>query len=171
LEENESRETLLIHLTHLTTTSDYLTHENQLILAKQLIEHGANVNTVSIPQGLTPLHNACHGVNVTNLDFVELLLEEGADSNEQDYMGRTPLMYTAPDAPGAANFMLNWPTTDANITSRSGESFLAGLRLSVKYFSNQIALPDNPEKIQHQFLLQQWREIEEMLAERGAPNT
>jgi hypothetical protein len=41
----------------------------------------------------------------------------------------------------------------------------------VKYFSDQIARPDNTEKVQHQFLLQQWREIEEMLVERGAVDT
>jgi ankyrin repeat protein len=44
-------------------------------LAKQLIKHGANVN-VSIPDGATPLAQACHCANVTNLDFVELLLKK-----------------------------------------------------------------------------------------------
>jgi ankyrin repeat protein len=66
------------------------THVNQLIIAKQLIEHGANVNAVSIPHGQTPLHNACSSGNVTNLDFVELLLEEGANPNIQDHLGLTP---------------------------------------------------------------------------------
>jgi ankyrin repeat protein len=49
---------------------------NQLILAKQLVEHGANVNAVET-HGKTPLHRACYSGNVTNLDFVEYLLEEG----------------------------------------------------------------------------------------------
>jgi ankyrin repeat protein len=31
--------------------------------------------------------------NVTNLDFVELLLEEGADPNGQDQLGLTPLLW------------------------------------------------------------------------------
>jgi hypothetical protein len=35
--------------------SEYSTHENQLILAKQLIEHGASVNTLS--NGETLLHS------------------------------------------------------------------------------------------------------------------
>jgi hypothetical protein len=42
--------------------------------------------------------------NVTNLDFVELLLQEGAD---QDHLGMIPLVRTTPDA---------------NITTRFGES-------------------------------------------------
>jgi hypothetical protein len=155
-------------LAELADPSDYSTHENQVILAKQLIEHGANVNAVSIPQGSTPLHNVCYGSNVTNLDFAELLLKEGADPNTQDSLGVTPLMVTTPAAPGAAKFLLNWPTTDANITAQSGATFLALVRLSIADFSDQIALPDNPDHVQHQFVLQQWRDIEAMLVERDA---
>jgi ankyrin repeat protein len=111
------------------------------------------------------------GGNVTNLDFVELLLEEGADPNSQDHLGLTPLMFTIPDASGAAKFLLNWSTTDANITTRSGASFLAIVRLEITNFSDQIALPDNPYQVQAHFLLQQWREIEKMLVEKGAHDT
>jgi hypothetical protein len=169
----ETRATLLHQLSDLADTSDYTTHENQLILAKQLIEHGANVNAVSIPQGETPLHHACHGGVVTNLDFVELLLKEGADPNAQDHMGKTPLMWTAKLAPGAAKFLLNWPTTDANITTRSGLVFLATVRNAVEYCTDKVARPDNPDQIQDQFLLRQWREIKEMLMveSRGTADT
>jgi ankyrin repeat protein len=147
---------------------DYSAHENQLILAKQLIEHGANVNVVSPPSGITPLHNACHDVNVTNLDFVELLLKEGADPNALDHLGMTPLIYTIHGAPGAAKFLLNWPTTDANITTPNGASFLDLIRKGcVERFSDLAAHPGNPDHVQHQFLLWQWREIEEMLVQRG----
>jgi hypothetical protein len=65
--------TPLHHLADLADHSDNSTHVNQLILARHLIEYGVNVNTVSIPHGRTPLHHACHGNNMTNLDFVELL--------------------------------------------------------------------------------------------------
>jgi hypothetical protein len=169
--ENQSNFTALHALSPLADTIDYFTHENQLILAKQLIKHGANVNAVTSPQGQTPLHKACYASNVTNLDFIELLLKKGSDPNAQDHHGATPLMCTTKYAPGAAKFLLNWPTTDPNITSRSGASFLARVRADVKYFSDQVARTDNPERIQHQFLLRQWREIEEMLVEREAVDT
>jgi hypothetical protein len=162
---------LLYNLADLADAFDYSTHANQLILAKQLIDRGANVNAVSIPTDETPLHRACFSAVVTNLDFVELLLLAGADPNAQDHMGLTPLMYTTRFAPGAAIFLLSWPTTDANITDRSGASFLLKVRKTIEYFSERIALPENPDRVQHQFLLQQWREIEEMLMERGAIDT
>jgi hypothetical protein len=169
--EHQKRVTPLHLLTDLADPSDYSTHENQLILAKQLIKHGANVNALSHPHDGKPLHNACSSGAVTNLDFIELLLKRGADPNAQNHRGVTPLMFTAKFAPGTAKFLLNWPTTDPNITSQSGASFLARVLADVKYFSEQIALTDHPDRIQHQFLLRRWREIEEMLVERGAIDT
>jgi hypothetical protein len=163
--DEDARGTPLHDLTDLAAPSDFSTHVNQLILAKQLIEHGASVNAVSRRYGCTPLHTACFANAVTNLDFVELLLNEGADANAQDCKGRTPLMVTTPDAPGAAKFLLNWPTTDFNITTRSGDSFLARVRNAIEYFSEGVARPGQ------QLLLRQWREIEEMLVERGAIDT
>jgi hypothetical protein len=167
-EDAPLRDTPLHHLGELADYSDCSTHNHQLMLAKQLIDHGANVNAASIPDGRTPLHHACHTCNVTNLDFIELLLEEGADPNTQDHLGVPPLMCTVPAAPGAAKFLLNWPTTVASITDRSGaSSFLTRVRNAVKCSSDQISRPDNPDQIQHQFLLHQWRDIEVMLVERS----
>jgi ankyrin repeat protein len=101
---------------------------NQVILAKQLIEHGANVNGVSNPHSKSPLHYACYSGNVTNLDLAEYLLGEGADPNAQDHVGRTPVMSKAKIAPGAAKFLLKWPTTDVDIINQFGESLLARVR-------------------------------------------
>jgi hypothetical protein len=171
LQEGDSRETPLHHLTSMADPFSYSTHVNQLILAKQLIEHGANVNAASIPQRRTPLHNACLFVSVTNLDFVKYLLEKGADPNAQDHTGLTPLMCTLPDAPGAAKFLLKWPATDANITTQSGASFLAVVRGNVKIFGDNVTVPYNPDRARHQFVLQRWSEIEDMLVERSARDT
>jgi hypothetical protein len=167
-DEESSGYTGLHVLADLADPFDFSTHENQLILATQLIEHGASVNAGTSPHGVTPLHYACYAGSVTNLDFIELLLKEGADPNSRNHVGLTPLLWTTPHAPSAAKFLLNWPATDANIITQSGDSFLAKVREAIEYFSHKIALPDNPEQIQHQLLLQQWRKIEAMLVERGA---
>jgi hypothetical protein len=116
---------------------------------------------------------------VTNLDFIELLLVEGADPNAQMELapnvqmklGKTPLMCTRNFAPGAAKFLLNWPTTDVNICTISEESFQITVRLAIAALSEQVARCDNPEQVQHEFLLQQWRDLEGMLVGRLAPDT
>jgi hypothetical protein len=164
--EGDTEVTLLHHLAGVADPFNYSTHTNQLILAKQLVAYDANVNASSAHKGRTPLHTACDTAMVTNLDFVEFLLESGADPNAQDHSGLTPLMYTILNAPGAAKFLLNRPSTDANIT------FLVRVQAIITVFSDRIALPANPEKdslddIKSHLMLQQWRGVESMLVERG----
>jgi hypothetical protein len=170
-QEVDTRGTLLHDLAFLINRRDYSTNENQLILARQLIEHGANVEFAAYPHGETPLHCACHTNTTTNLDFIELLLEKGANPNAQDQQGMTPLMFTTPNAPGAAKFLLEWPSTDANITTSSGVSFLAAVRDAVEDLSDEVALQDIADRAQHHLLIQQWYEIEEILVARQAVDT
>jgi ankyrin repeat protein len=172
LQVGEIKGTPLHHLACLADPSDYSAHKNQVTLGRQLIEHGVkNVNAAAHPAGETPLHCACHTETPTNLDFIQLLLDNGADPNIPDYKGETPLMCTLRMAPGAAKFLLELPITDVNIISKSGASFQALVRGAVEHFSDKVALPDIADKAKHQFLLQQWRGIEEMLAERQAVDT
>jgi hypothetical protein len=42
------------------------------------------------------------------------------------------------------------------------------VRGAVEHFPDQVAIPDNPGRREPRFLLEQWREIEEMLEERDA---
>jgi ankyrin repeat protein len=85
-------------LADLADPFDLSTHENQLILAKHLIEHGANVNALSIPEGKRLARCMLH-FQRDQPDFVEYLLEVGADPNAQDHQGLTPLMVHTPDMP------------------------------------------------------------------------
>ncbi len=82
-------------------------------------------------------------------------------------------MCTTPAAPGAAKFLMNWPATNVNITAGPGVgvSFLDLVRLAITDISEEMPRPVNSEQIPRQFLLQQWREIEEMLVERGSADT
>jgi hypothetical protein len=147
------------------------TQVTQLILGRQLIKHGANVNAVGYPGNETPLHFACYSKRTTHLDFIQLLLKKGADPNAQDEFGLTLPMGTFPLATGAAKVLLEWPTTNVNIMDRSGMSFPAMVRLCVEELSrlvarDLVARPVNPCRAENQFLLQQWSEIEKMLVER-----
>ena len=82
-------------------------------------------------------------------------------------------MYTAPQAPGAAKLLLNWPAPDVNtIDAQSGESFLVRIRGVVKHYTEELALcDDHPDRVQHKFLRRQWRKVEKMLVEMGAHDT
>ncbi|SKB38597.1 ankyrin repeat domain-containing protein [Daejeonella lutea] len=59
---------------------------NYDMIAKMLIEAGANVNVVQM-SGATPLHSAAHNGNI---DLLIVLLEAGADVNALTEDGKTP---------------------------------------------------------------------------------
>jgi hypothetical protein len=83
-------------------------------------------------------------------------------------------MFTSPHAPAATKFLLNWPSIDINIiTARNGESFLVRARNDVKHYVEELALydDDHPERVQHRFLLRQWRKIEKTLVQMEAHDT
>jgi ankyrin repeat protein len=87
-----------------------ITYSNQVFLAKQLLEHGANVNAraAKAHARCSPLFRACHSAVATNLELIQLFLDHGADPNLPNDFGETPLMCTLTNAPGAAKFLLEY---------------------------------------------------------------
>jgi ankyrin repeat protein len=144
---------------------------NQCILAKQLIEEGANVNARA-QRNLgkrTPLHSACSGSTCTNLDFIQSLLDHGANPNAKDIDGNTPLHYTKGNAPGAAKFLLTYSDkTDPGILTNDGRSFLVMVRSSIAECKSKASTPHNPHLESIFFLVKQWEEVEKLLVERVA---
>jgi hypothetical protein len=163
--------TPLHRLANMSDPSKEDTLENQCILAKQLIEAGANVNACA-QRNLgksTPLHYACYTCHCTNLDFIQLLLDHGANPTTKDSGGQTPLHCTVPGAPGAAKFLLTYSDkTDPHVLPNNGRSFLAMVRSSIAEGKAEARLPDNPEKEILFFQVKQWEEVETLLIERGA---
>jgi hypothetical protein len=140
-------------------------NRNQVILGQQLFRHGANANLDASPNGCTSLHIAC---NTT------LLLENRANPNVQDSYGMTSVMATVQFAPGAVKFLLGWSTPptidiDIHITDQTGATLLDMVHSTIDEISDpHAAVYDSlDQQVIHAFLLQQWREIEKMLVERG----
>jgi hypothetical protein len=147
------------------------TLENQCILAKQLIEAGANVNARAQLEWYycTPLHTACYGGNCTNLDYIQLLMDHGANPNAKDSDGETPLHSTVPGAPGAAKFLLTYSDkTDPDILTNDGRSVLATVRSSIADGTSKARLPNNSHPEIMFFQVKQLQEVEKLLVERGA---
>jgi hypothetical protein len=57
---------------------------------------------------------------------------------------------------------------DLHITNRAGVTFFDMVHSAIDDLSDKVALPECPDRAKHAFLLQQWREIEQMLVERGS---
>ena len=108
------------------------------------------------------------------LDFIQLLLEKGANPNVQNIDGITPVMSAFPMAPGAATFLLERPTSpdiDIHMINRAGVTLLDMVHSAIGWVPDPAAAsdPDDPDRqVKYAFLLQQWREIEKMLVERGS---
>ena len=111
--------------------------ERQVIIAKQLIEAGADVNAVNAPgQGRnSPLHNACFSGECTNLELIKLFLDHGANPNLGNNVGQTPLMMTLRMSPSAAKLLLTYPyenspapAIDVNVRADDGSIYFGGLQ-------------------------------------------
>jgi len=114
----------LITLSQQSSPSKRLYNRNQVVLAKQFITHGADVNRKRGVHMDTPLDSSCYCFQPTNLEFIKLLLENGADRNHQ-CAGGTALMMSIPNAPSAAKLLItyedkNCPPIDVNVTANWG---------------------------------------------------
>jgi hypothetical protein len=144
-------------------------YANQILLARQLVEYGVDVNAAIMPNGTTPLHTACCSAGVTNLEFINFLLQNGANPNARNHKGATPLMWTTEWAPSAAKILIEWPATDVNIVDRKGFSMLTFVRQVLENISGATNRPGNAcRKAEDRFRLQQWLDVEQMLVEKGA---
>lgn len=109
--------------------------KNQVAIARQLIEGGADVNRPSLENGaglIAPLYFACRSTHCTNLDFIQLLIENGANPNQQTVDGMTPLLASIEMAVGAAIFILkfehaNKVEVDPNVQSKNGATLWSTL--------------------------------------------
>jgi len=71
------------------TALHWAVYNNDVEMAKMLVEAGANVKAVTRLESLTPLFMACSRGNAA---MVELLLKAGSDANFADTLGTTALM-------------------------------------------------------------------------------
>lgn len=150
--------------------NDTVVLKNQVVLAKQLIKAGANVNAKAYTGKLqkTPLHVACFSGTVTNFKLIRLLLDNGADPNIPNSIGETPLMYTIPHAMGAAKLLLQHKglvDIDVNMKLDDGSTFLGAVRHDMRTFQFFLSIRDSDEDL---LRLKQLREVEELLIAKGA---
>jgi glyoxylase-like metal-dependent hydrolase (beta-lactamase superfamily II) len=120
---------------------------------------GTPSDAVSASSGLTAF--ALDGTPVS----LELWLAETDESTNVIILhtpGHSPgsiSLYKRPSIDGTGLLFTGdtygYTTNEAGHT-RSGASFLYKVRRAVKDFFDRIVLPDDPDKVQHQFLLRQW---------------
>ena len=173
-----------LHFLTKFTESDESIFKRQVILAKQLIGAGADVNaraSVSYYHN-SPLHFACASSVVNNIDLVQLFLDSGSNPNQQNLFGETPLMYTMKMAMPVAKLLLTYDSKvpiDVNVRTVNGSTFLGGLNDCIEQVQRQrnraaVGIFDPGDEkgwtnvAQYDYLLQQTKEVQQLLIERNA---
>lgn len=98
----------------------------KLDVVESLLNHGADANQLDDNGAKTPLHAALGRSN--SFEFVELLVENGADVNCPDHMGTLPLAMALSKGPTMIDLLIK---SGATINGRNSEGhtvLLAGLR-------------------------------------------
>lgn len=109
---------------------------NNLDIAKLLIENGADVNIQAV-DGFTPLHNACKKQAV---DVIELLLKNNADINAKDFDGFTPLNIACRKNKHVAAYLLIKNGANVNLPDNYGDTPIL-IAASNSYEMFKILLP------------------------------
>lgn len=167
--------TALHWLSEMAHPKKHSSHQAQAALGRQLLGAGANVNAITdIGLGnVTPLHRACHSGAVTNLSFIRLLLENGANPNAPSApQGETPLMHTLECAMPAAKLLFTFPSIapiDVNVRSANGSTFLGGVCASASKLKLCLAMgPPSSQKAKIKLMLKQLNQVEEILVGKAA---
>jgi len=104
--------------TALALMVESLLREFRLPMAKRLLSHGANVNSLAGHHGGTVLHRA---VMDGDHSLAHLLLENGADPNRQDWSGKTALHHAVARNRKLVELLVEY-SPDLEIASRDGET-------------------------------------------------
>mmetsp|Transcript_13319 Transcript_13319/g.27293 ORF Transcript_13319/g.27293 Transcript_13319/m.27293 type:complete len:493 (+) Transcript_13319:196-1674(+) len=175
-----------LHFLSELTVPDVDRLDCQVLIARQLFEHGADVNALTNAGcgNISPLHKACMSPTCTNLDLIKLYLDHGANPNLQSYGGKTPLHFTLGMAPSAARLLLTYPyeeslapTIDVNVPAEGGSRFLSGVVDTIKDMSKDLSritmgLPSRKDArwthpAHYEYYLRQMEEVKALAIDMG----
>jgi formylglycine-generating enzyme len=104
---------------------DYAAEQNQVAIAKYLVEHGARIDaaqTTGRDRGLTALHRAAY-FDAANV--AELLLSHGAEVNAHGPAGATPLLYAASNGSRKTVEILLRHGADVSVATGAGQTAIS----------------------------------------------
>mmetsp|Transcript_27404 Transcript_27404/g.54989 ORF Transcript_27404/g.54989 Transcript_27404/m.54989 type:complete len:569 (-) Transcript_27404:2307-4013(-) len=173
---DDSSYTCLCQIAQLSSAKSDMYNKNQVILGRQFLEvGGANVNARA-NAGTSfnfPLYNACASRLPTNPEFIQLLLEHGADPNMQTSVGETPLMNCLNYSVGVGIQLLSFEQyhmpINVNLRRYDGHNVLSLVNGSISQISGgtfKDGQETTPEKME--YLLKQLLEFKTLLEARGA---
>ena len=167
---DDAGSTALHWLPELANPNSSASHSNVLVLARQLLDAGADVNARAGPglDRVTPLIRACGSGVATNLDLIDLYLARGADPNLADVCGQTAAMHSMPFASAAARRLVLHPSIDLSLRVHSdinsGQSLMDMVLFCLANISN-IGLESDAEDQRH-VLQAQLEDLHALISER-----